>query len=433
MKTKNQTLYHSISGAVCAGAVLLLGAFCASAGGSADVSLTTLHSFSGYPDGDLPSAPLAQGSDGYFYGTTAFGGTSGNGTVFKISSNGAFFTTLWSFTGFNDGLYPFAGLVEGSDGYFYGTASDQGVGNGTVFRISSDGVLTNIYSLSGCIDGQNPVTGLIKGGDGFFYGTAQSGGKNYGGTVFAVSSFGAVIVLHSFDGTNDGGGPQAPLVVGRDGYFYGTTYNASFVGYGAIFKVNGQGAFTNLHSFTFDEGERSAGGLVEGRDGCFYGTTVGSMYYESPTNWGTVFKISSDGTFTTLYSFGGGNDGAHPYAGLVQGCDGYFYGTTSGGGTNGQGTIFKISSDGIFTSLYSFNGSDGSSPAAPLVQDNDGYFYGTTTGGGDSGGGTVFKLAVPQEVKHHRRDFDHSHHFGDEDRGDYLPTDRNQDAANDLK
>jgi uncharacterized repeat protein (TIGR03803 family) len=150
--------------------------------------------------------------------------------------------------------------------------------------------------------------------------------------------------------------------------------------------------FTSLHSFqVFYNGENPYAGLVQGSDGNFYGTT-----YQGGTNGaGTVFKISTNGALTSLYSFTGGNDGRWPTAGLVQGSDGNSYGTTSEGGTNGSGTVFKISTNGVLASLYSFTGgNDGAYPNAGLVQGSDGNFYGTTANGGGGGAGTVFRLTV---------------------------------------
>jgi uncharacterized repeat protein (TIGR03803 family) len=169
-----------------------------------------------------------------------------------------------------------------------------------------------------------------------------------------------------------------------------------------VFKISSSGAFTTLYVFTGgNDGANPAAGLVQGSDGYFYGTTSNGGAYDWVTEvgyisngWGTVFKISSSGALTSLYSFTGGNDGRLP-SGLVQGSDGYFYGTTSAGGANGAGTVFKISSSGAFTSLYSFTGTnDGGNPEAALVQGSDGYFYGTTGGGGIGGNGTVFRLAI---------------------------------------
>jgi uncharacterized repeat protein (TIGR03803 family) len=365
-------------------------------------ALTSLYSFTGTDDGANPYAGLVQGSDGYFYGTTSGGGTGYSGTVFKISTNGAL-TSLYSFTGGNDGALPYAGLAQGSDGYFYGTTQNGGTNNvGTVFKISTNGALTSLYSFTGGYDGGWPQAGLVQGSDGYFYGTTQYGGNN-SGTVFKISTKGALTSLYSFTGGNDGANPYAGLVQGSDGYFYGTTSgggNTNFnygSGDGTVFKISTNGALTSLYSFTGGyDGANPYAGLVQGSDGYFYGTTA----YSGTNVYGTVFKISTNGALTSLYSFTGGNDGNYPN-GLVQGSDGYFYGTTEGGGANSAGTVFKVSVNGALTSLYSFTGGkDGANPESGLVQGSDGYFYGTTIGGGNtnfnygSGDGTVFKVSV---------------------------------------
>ena len=357
---------------------------------SSNGALTSLYSFSGN-DGAHPEAGLVQGSDSYFYGTTQNGGTNGYGTVFKISNNGVL-TTLYSFTGDNYGyqVYPYARLVQGTDGYFYGTTESVGGPNyaGTVFKISSNGVLTTLYSFTGGNDGANPLAALVQGSDGFFYGTTQyGGGTNNAGTVFKISSNGILTTLHSFTGANDGANPYAALVLGNDGYFYGTTVWGGTNGYGTVFKMATNGASVTLHSFTGRNDSAGPNGLVQGSGGYFYGMTVNGT--------STVFKISTNGVLTTLYSFTGGIDGGTPYAGLVQGSDSYFYGTTQSGGTNGGGTVFKISSNGALTSLYSFTGTyDGALPVAGLVQGTDGNFYGRTLWGGTNGFGTVFKIST---------------------------------------
>ena len=147
-------------------------------GAEAGVSFTTLYSLQPFPNGKSPAAALVQGSDGNFYGTTYGGGTNGGyGTVFKISTNGAL-TTLYSFTGGNDGANPDAGLVQGSDGNFYGTTYGGGTnGAGTVFKISTNGALTSLYSFTGGNDGANPYAGLVQGSDGYFYGTTSAAAR----------------------------------------------------------------------------------------------------------------------------------------------------------------------------------------------------------------------------------------------------------------
>ena len=401
-------------------------------GAQAAAVLTTLHSFQVFTNGASPNG-LVQGSDGYFYGTTASGGgtmslpsssgiPSGYGTVFRISTNGVL-TTLYSFTGTNDGAYPSAALAQASDGYFYGTTCGGGrtvdgftrfsLSYGTVFKISTNGVLTTLDSFTGTNDGAYPSAALVQASDGYFYGTTSSGGaytnadgQGYG-TVFKISTTGELTTLYSFTGGDDGAYPQAALVQGNDGRLYGTTSGygdgGAIVGYGTVFQISTAGALTTLYSFTGgNDGANPLAALVQGSDGYFYGTT---SYGGGPNDWGTVFKISTTGALTSLYSFTGGDDGANPN-GLVQGSDGYFYGTTFRGGTNFfGGTVFKISTNGTLTSLYSFHGgNDGAFPSAALVQGIDGYFYGTAeyqghlNGWGTRshffGGGAVFKIST---------------------------------------
>jgi uncharacterized repeat protein (TIGR03803 family) len=373
---------------------------------------TNLYSFGSVTnDGSLPEAGLVQGSDSNFYGTTSGGGAVGNGTVFRISPSGTH-TNLHIFAGYpTDGAIPAAGLVQGSDGNFYGTTQDGGTsvncesGCGTVFRISPGGSYTNLYSFqSSPNDGEHPYGGLVQGSDGNFYGTTGDGGTYGVGTVFRISPSGNETNLHSFVGRpNDGQGPAAGLVQGSDGNFYGTTEGGGTYGPGTVFRISPNGSYTNLYSFGShpNDGAYSAAGLVQGSDGNFYGTTT-----DGGTNncqCGTVFRISPSGTETNLYSFAGSpTDGNDPQSGLVQGSDGNFYGTTSGGGTStncfeGCGTVFRISPSGTYTTLYSFGNSptDGEEPDAGLVQGSDGNFYGTTYQGGTNNDGTVFKFSVP--------------------------------------
>jgi uncharacterized repeat protein (TIGR03803 family) len=359
-------------------------------GAQASVVFTNLYSFTGTNDGGYPYAGLVQGSDGNFYGTTAGGGTNGLGTVFQISTNGAL-TSLYSFTGGHDGANPQAGLVQASDGYFYGTTSGGGTNSiGTVFKISTNGVLTSLYSFTGTNDGANPRAALVQGSDGNFYGTTFGGGTNGYGTVFKINTNGALTSLYSFTGGNDGWNPPAGLVQGSDGNFYGTTRNGGTNNWGTVFKISTNGALTSLYSFTGGhDGANPQAGLVQGSDGSFYGTTFGG----GTNGYGTVFKINTNGALTSLYSFAGVHDGASPQAGLVQGSDGDFYGTTYTGATNNYGTVFQVTTKGGFGTLVFFNSTNGASPAAALTLGSDGNLYGTTSYGGSDGLGTVFRLS----------------------------------------
>ncbi len=358
--------------------------------------LTVLHSFNG-SDGRLPESALVQGSDANFYGTTALGGENHKGTVFKIDSTGNL-TTLHSFSGFpSDGANPVAGLVQGNDGNFYGTTALGGMfGQGTLFRITPAGAVTVLHSFSGLLgDGAVPMGGLVQSNDGSFYGTTALGGAHSMGTVFRTA-LGIVITLHSFSGSpGEGANPIAKLVRGSDGNFYGTTVRGGAQHLGTAFKISALGSFTMLHSFSGSSGEGAnpVAGLVQGSDGNFYGTTaLGGQHY-----LGTVFKINSAGSFTTLHSFSGSaGEGADPLGGLVQGSDANFYGTTALGGAHYLGTIFRISATGSFATLHSFNGSpgEGASSFGGLVQGSDGNFYGTTALGGAHYWGTVFKFSA---------------------------------------
>ena len=411
-------------------------------------TLTTLVNFN-FTNGDDPAAGLVQGTDGNLYGTTYSGGAYVfGGTVFRISPEGTL-TTLYSFCpslicNGGDATSPVGALVQGTDGDFFGTAfaggagtycgTNYGSGNGrgAIFKVTSSGKLTTLYnfcSQPNCTDGANPEGGLILGSDGNFYGTTSDGGANspsacdglyyYGcGTVFKITPKGVLTTLYSFCGQAncaDGYSPYAALVQSTDGSFYGTTYDGgtgnecqsgTFFGCGTVFKISPAGNLTTLYSFCIQancpDGNNPSAGLVQGTDGNFYGTTLlgGSYQQGEPVGFGTVFKITPGGTLTTLHRFVE-SDGDSPSASLVQAKDGNFYGTTlEGGGGSGRGTIFEITPGAAFTTLYIFcadgdpNCPVGTEPGAPLMQATNGILYGTNTQIGSGGGGTVFSLDV---------------------------------------
>lgn len=299
-----------------------------------------------------------------------------------ISSSAQSLTTLDSFNG-TDGIAPSATLVQGTDGNFYGTSSSGGAnGNfGTVFKVAPDGTLTTLYnfcSQANCVDGANPQASLLLGKDGNFYGTTYIGGTN------CVS------------GTSN-------------------------TGCGTVFKITPQGQLTTLYSFcslssgfVCNDGSSPSAALMQAADGNFYGTTAYGGGNTADNNCfcgglGTVFKISPAGKLTTLYNFcnltnsnGDCLDGAVPRGALVQTSNGRFYGTTYDGGTgyhNQGGTIFQLTSSGKLTTLYSFchKGTtciDGGYLFAGLTQATNGNFYGVTRYGGYNGWGTIFEVTA---------------------------------------
>lgn len=359
-------------------------------------------SFAG-TNGALPQARLVQGVDGSFYGTTAAGGAdTSQGTVFKMTPTGTL-TTLFSFTfPYHDGASSQAELLLCSDGYFYGTTAAGGTySHGTIFRITPTGALTSLYSFYGTFDGAQPKAGLVQAPDGNFYGTTPAGGYYLNGTVFQVTSNGVLNSLYSFS-DGDGVNPYAGLVHGNDGELYGTTeYGGSgydgtdFSGNGTVFGITTNGVLNTLVAFTGDNGAHPYAGLLLAADGNFYGTT-----YQGPVSTnGTIFKITPGGALTTLFVFNGTN-GALPSGNLLQGPDGNLYGTTANGATgyngspsSGYGTVFMVTTNGELTTLVAFDDANGSSPQAGLIRATNGDFYGTTSGGGAFGDGTIFRLS----------------------------------------
>jgi|HubBroStandDraft_1064217.scaffolds.fasta_scaffold80305_1 uncharacterized repeat protein (TIGR03803 family) len=296
-----------------------------------------------------------------------------------------------------------ATLVQGANGNLYGTALYGGAyvtGQGTVFTITPAGQLSDLYSFcaqKGCPDGEYPG-GLIQSANGNFYGTTGEGGPDGAGTLFEMTPSGTLTTLYGFAYPEGSSG----VIQADDGDFYSTSMGGGL--YGSVFKITPAGVLTTLYTFCAQtnctDGSAPLGLLVQATDGDFYGTTNAGGAY---VYYGTVFKMTPQGVLTTLHSFDS-SDGAFPNGGLVQGRDGNFYGTTSYAGAHNTGTVFEITAGGKFTTLHSFcsevNCADGSTPKVGLVQGSDGNFYGTTSLGGangpcyyEEGCGTIFEVA----------------------------------------
>ena len=364
-------------------------------------TFTKLADFNG-ANGSTPHGFLTQGLDGNLYGAAADGvsqgtcyGAKGCGAIYKATTAGAI-TVVHEFA-ITEGAHPLAAPVLGNDGNFYGTADRGGTHtNGTFFQLTPDGTLTALYSFAGAA-GQLPAGALTLGWDGNFYGSANYGGAYLHGDIYRVSSTGAYNRLYSFcaqSGCPDGSSPVDGLVQAHDGNFYGVTPAGGANKYGTIFKITSTGVLTTLYTFCSQtncvDGATPNVTLVEGKDGNLYGTTYqgGSQFS------GTAFRITHAGVYTVLHNFcsqPGCADGAHPLAGLTLASDGSFYGTTSTSASGSRGTIFKVTAQGGFLRLYSFQAVDGQFPAQ-LTQLTDGNFYGTMQVGGTSGVGTFFSF-----------------------------------------
>ena len=370
-------------------------------------STSTFTMVSPFPVAPPTYRSLLRHSDGNLYGVVIAGGTSSNGSVVKLTPAGVM-TTLVSFNVTN-GSQPNS-LIEGTDGNLYGTCHRGGTNNvGTVFKLTTSGTLTTLVNLTSSTQGANPLEALTAGGDGNYYGTCSSGGTSNWGTVFKITPSGTFTALALFNNLTNGtatqpmgNAPQTRLVLAGDGNLYGTTNSGGTGGFGTIYRVTvSSGAVTSLVSFTGTSGAvpgiTPSTNLFPGSDGKLYGTTTTGG--AGGSNLGTVYSITTGGVFTNLVSFtgtAGAAPGSSPISALVQGADGNLYGSTTTGGPGNVGTVYRCTTGGVFTSLAAFTGTAGAlvgnAPQGMIRQAADGWFYGTTNSGGFYNLGTIYRF-----------------------------------------
>jgi uncharacterized repeat protein (TIGR03803 family) len=384
-----------------------------------------LHYFGDGNDGWEPEAALIFDAKGNLYGTTTVGGlgclSPGCGIVFQLqpNSDGTWTENVLHNLRSTEGAMSHAPVVFDGQGNLYGTAPNGGSSNqGSVFKLlrSSSGSWPAIVlqSFTGGSDGGNPYGGVLLDSAGKLYGMTSAGGASSAGVVFSLSgqNIGAETVLRSFAGGSDGSGPMSALISDAAGNLYGTTYTGGANGAGTVFKLSPNRsspgwAYSLLHSFTAvpygngGDGANPYAGLAFDAAGNLYGTTV----FGGPAGGGVVYKLSpnANGSWTesVIYAFQGGNDGNTPYGGVVFDAAGNLYGTTSSGGSGGRGTVYKLTptSGGGWTEtiLHNFTGhADGGLPGAGVLLDAAGNIYGTAAMGGHGGlenGGVVFEIS----------------------------------------
>lgn len=346
-----------------------------------------------------PLAALVLAGDGNFYGTTSGGGWNDRGTIFRMTPAGAL-TVLVHFTGTN-GAVPVTGLTVGPDGSLYGTSSAGGAnGLGTIFKMTTAGALTTLVNFSGSTapaKGGVPSGELHLAADGNFYGTTSAGGVNDLGTVFKMTPTGTLTTLKEFTGTSGSGKgaePRGRLAADAAGTtLFGVCGRGGADDLGSVFKITTSGTFTSLKEFTGasgnTKGESPSGGLVRATDGNYYGVTESG----GADDLGTVFKITSGGNLTTLADGSTANGGAFNGA-LFQAADGNLYGTAGSGGTEDLGAVFRITTGGAFTVVHSFIGDEGFTPRSALVAGADGALYAPASAGGPGLRGTLFKIST---------------------------------------
>lgn len=373
---------------------------------SQGANLIPLASFASISADNVPAAPrgdLLFASDGNLYFSSYGGGANGGGAIARVTPSGTL-TTLHSFTGRDDdGAQSYSRLVQASDGNLYGTTYIGGKdGVGTLFRISLAGEFTSLHSFDRRRDEPKlPYTGLVQAGDGHLYGTTMRGGSDDRGTVFRLTLSGTVEVIHAF-ANGEGQNPEGTLIVGPDGNLYGTTLIGGENDRGTIYRVTTGGTLTTLYSFpslgafsstgvaTNATGANPRAALTLGPDGNFHGTA----YQGGTQGYGTVFRMTPAGEVTVLHSFTGPTaGGAFPLAGVSIDAAGNIYGTTEQGGYLNRGTAWRLSPAGEFTLLHGFIGSaaDGNTPYATLTLVGD-EIYGVTLTDALSGAGAMFRL-----------------------------------------
>ena len=329
---------------------------------------------------------VVQGTDGNFYGA-ADGGVYDQGQIFRMTPDGEI-TTIYSFcaqTGCPDGSFLDRGPILGSEGNLYGVTEGGTGASGTFYKMTLDGEITTLYTFcpnAGCADGQAP-RGVILASDGNFYGVTEIGGKFSEGTIFSISPTGKFKLLHTFcsqSNCTDGANPTYPPVQGIDGNFYGTAYDGGTHNGGVIYQITAAGAFKVLYNFSGCQTSCPTGflpvAILQDSAGNLFGTTAGG----GTKNDGTVFEFTSKNQYKVVHSFQG-YDGEQPTSGLTLANNGSLYGTTEGGGGPAAGNIYKVTSAGVFKSIYVFRGDVGYDPAYALFQSTNGLFYGTTAYG----------------------------------------------------
>ncbi|MGO8671232.1 MAG: choice-of-anchor tandem repeat GloVer-containing protein [Capsulimonadaceae bacterium] len=308
-----------------------------------------------------PTGTLIEGADGWLYGTSGAGGVSGSGTLFKFNPVTLASSLLYGFSAVNpnnspatnaDGSDVIAGLTLGPDGNYYGTAGEGGVnGYGTLYRFAPNGTFTTLYSFGGGAT-SFPSGGVVFDPAGALYGTTYGFSGTQSGTVYEYNG-GIMSTLLTFDAT-DGGSPYDSLCAGNDGNFYGTTYSGGTVstpGIGTIFRISPAGQFSDVAEMEPATANPWAP-LAQAPDGLFYGTSTGSAF----GNGGAVFSVTSGGQITVLHAFDAGGDGSFPISGVIITSDGSIYGTTYEGGADDYGILWKIDPYGNYYILHSFTG-----------------------------------------------------------------------------
>ncbi|MBV9571298.1 MAG: hypothetical protein JO056_08665 [Alphaproteobacteria bacterium] len=349
-------------------------------------------------DGSNGSIPVggtpALDNEGNVFLPVRHGGLNNMGTVVRVSPRHPT-KVIHTFDG-KDGNSPQGGLLyDSSTGTFFGTTTAGGLEDcdcGVLYSIDSSGKETVLHRFDGVQDGSFPVDAPSRDHRGNLYGVARYGGAGGqdSGTVWKRAFKGGFKILHAFSG-GDGANPAAGLLDGKKGLFYGTTVSGGAHNAGTVFSISTGGTFTTLHSFDAEsDGASPYATPIQDKLGNLYGTAVAG----GPGGGGTIYKLAPDGTFTVIHAFSNDLNGDFPQTSLVL-VKGKLYGTTDyyGDPSCGCGTVFEAGMDGTLNVLHTFTGKpDGFYPFSGLTRGPNGYLYGDTELGGTGDQGTIYRI-----------------------------------------
>ncbi len=337
--------------------------------------------------------PFSSHAQVQIWGASQQGGSNGIGSIFNLYDDGTDFQIKSAFINSVEGSKPRSRIVIGTDGNYYGITSEGGANNGgTIFRYSADG-FQNLYNLNPATDGSNAKGDMIEISPGVFIGTTSGAAANNAGSLFRFSIVSGFTTLHSFQTSTDGGNPAGAIAYNPlNQKIYGACSSGGITGFGTCFSYGMNGIFTVQHNFGGTaEGAYPQGGVILAGDGMLYGSTQ----YGGNHSQGSIFKLNpQNNSHEIIYHINSAtSDGRYPFGRLVESSTGVFMGTCSEGGTNGTGTVFKVTAEGVYTRLRSLQATnDGGYPKAGLCKTNGTVLYGITEFGGANGFGTIFTI-----------------------------------------
>jgi uncharacterized repeat protein (TIGR03803 family) len=370
----------------------LAGMAAAPAAMAADTTETWRYDFGATStDGHYPYMnDLVLASDGNYYGTTTYGGTNNQGTIFRLQTNGTL-KIIHSFVGGAEGCNPTGGLSVNLAGALIGFASGCGSGGGTIFRSSLNGTVVVLHTMTYQVEGYNNTNcsgraPVQRASDSFLVGVNCNGGPFNGGTAWQMAPNGRFDVLHAFGEAWADGLNASDMALAADESIIGVTSNGGIGNNGTIFEIAPDGTYSSLYSFTAQahDGQYPVG-IAIGPDGGYYGFT----YYGGQFSQGVVFQFLN-GKYKTLHHVWNGviREGGNPFSKPVIDAGGVIWGNTYN-----SGALFKVTKSGVYTTMYVYGAGDGVNPDGAVALAGNSLYASTRTGGANNFG-SVARFAL---------------------------------------